>query len=121
MYYLNQPVGASTAAVPRNADIMAGESDIEVPGDRVHTGNTGEQNAPVSGIQDTSQTIEPADELKKDDVEAANEPKDVVPEDGKGLEEARKDIDKPKPSKVKVMWGKLGLDLRTVVMMFKYV
>jgi hypothetical protein len=38
-----------------------------------------------------------------------------------GEKEEKQAVEEEKPSKVKEMWGRLGLDMGTVMMMFKYV
>lgn len=40
--------------------------------------------------------------------------------DSQGRKDPQMDAENPRPPKAKVMWGKLGLGLPTIVMMFKY-
>lgn len=60
-----------------------------------------------------------------DDIEAVKE-KHTEPASPNGskvekVETAKKEEEKPKPSKFKELWGKIGLDAGTLLMMFKWV
>jgi hypothetical protein len=69
-------------------------------------------------IQDDFQTTEAGDALKADDTAAKRE---AAGEDSQDAMETQKLVEEkePKPSKLKVLWGKLGLDPVTLILMFK--
>jgi hypothetical protein len=76
-----------------------------------------EQNVTANGGQDAPRGIASADMANDAAVETLGEGKHASSQDP---EDAQKDVENPKPSKAKMIWGKLGLDLPTIIMMFKY-
>ena len=100
---------------------MAEDSIQDKPQDHILAGkNDEEQNAITNKSQDGPPKIKPAYRSKDDAAEAQSKEKDVSPDNSQDPEQAQKDAEKPKASRFKAIWEGLGLDLPTIIMMFKY-
>ena len=62
---------------------------------------------------------DPEDDEVKDVEEKYAEPTGSNGSKVKKVETSKKEEEKPKPSKLKELWGNIGLDTGTVLMMFK--
>jgi hypothetical protein len=78
--------------------------------------NTQVRDETTNGIQEDFQAMEPGEAPKPDDGGAKNE--DTLKESQDAMKSAEQE-EKPQPSKLKAMWGKLGLDPVTLILMFK--
>jgi hypothetical protein len=106
------------AAAARKADIrdMAENGSPDDPAEHVVETNTQEKDEAANGVQDDVQAMEAGEESKSGGAEAR---KEATREDYQGAMKTAKQEEKPQPSKLKVMWGKLGLDPITLILMFK--
>ena len=93
---------------------MASPNDVA---ERVIETNIKVKDEATNGIQDDIQAMEPGEALKPDGVGAKGE---TTQENSENAIKTVKQEEKSQPSKLKVMWGKLGLDPVTFILMFKY-
>ena len=100
------------------ADIrdMAENGSPDDPAEHVVETNTQEKDEAANCIKGDVQAMEAGEEPKSDGAEAR---KEATREDNQGAMKTAKQEEKPQPSKLKVMWGKLGLDPITLILMFK--
>ena len=106
------------AAAARKADIcdMAENGGSNDPAEYVIETNTQMKDEVANGIQDNVETMEAGEAPKPDGAEAR---KETTRDDGQDVIETAKHEEKPQPSRLKAMWGRLGLDLVTLILMFK--
>jgi hypothetical protein len=95
---------------------MAESGSSDVPAEHVVETNTQEKNEAGNGIQGDVQAMEAGEEPKSGGAETR---KEATREDNQGAMKTAKRGETPQPSKLKVMWGKLGLDPITLILMFK--
>lgn len=95
---------------------MAENSSPNDPAEHVVETNTQVRDEATNGIQDDVQTMEAGEAPKPDGAGAKNE---ATREDIQDIITTTKQEEKPQPSKLKVIWGKLGLDPVTLILMFK--
>jgi hypothetical protein len=92
---------------------MAGNGHSNRTQNRSPLTNAQELNSSTSDVQN-AQPVTEMENRPRNEVEAGNGEND----ESKDAEVAER-TETPKPSKLKALWGKLGLDFGTVVMMFK--
>jgi hypothetical protein len=95
---------------------MAENGSPNDPAEHVVETNTQAKEEAANGIQDDVQAMEAGEAPKPDGAEAR---KEATREDSQDAIGAAKQEEKPQPSKLRVMWGKLGLDPVTLILMFK--
>jgi hypothetical protein len=86
------------------------------PAEHVVETNTQVKDEAINGVQDDVQTMQAGEASKSDNAEPR---KEATQEDSQDATETGKQEEKPQPSKLKVLWGKLGLDPVTLILMFK--
>jgi len=106
------------AAAASKADIrgMAENCSPNDPAERVVETTTQVKDEATNGNQDDIQTMEPGEAPKPD---GAGVKKETTREDSQDATEPAKQEEKPQPSRLKVMWDKLGLNPLTLILMFK--
>lgn len=77
------------------------------------------KNVIANGGQDAPRGTASADIASEAAAETPSEGKHASTGDGQDRKDTQMGTENDKPSKVKVIWRKLGLDLPTIVMMFK--
>jgi hypothetical protein len=95
---------------------MAENGGPNDPAERVVETNIQVKDEATNGNQDDVQAMEPGEAPKPDGAGAKNE---ATREDSQDAIKPAKQEEKPQPSKLKVMWGKLGLNPLTLILMFK--
>lgn len=106
------------AAAAREADTcdMAEIGSPNEPAEHVMETNNQVKDEATNGVQDDVQNMEAEGASKPDGAVS----KGATGEDSKDAVETQKqEEEKPKPSKLKVLWAKLGLDPVTLILMFK--
>jgi hypothetical protein len=86
------------------------------PAEHLVKTNTQVKDRARNGNQGDIQAMEAGEILKLDGPGAKNE---ATQEDSQDAIKPAKQEGNPQPSKLKVMWGKLGLDPVTLILMFK--
>lgn len=95
---------------------MAENGSPDDPAEHVVETNTQEKNEAGNGIQGDVQAMEAGEEPKSGGAETR---KEATREDNQRAMKTAKPGETAQPSKLKVMWGKLGLDPITLILMFK--
>lgn len=94
---------------------MAEIGSPDDPAEHVVKTNTQVKDEAINGVQDDVQAMQAREASKSDNAEPR---KEATQEDSQDDTETCKQ-EKPQPSKLKVLWGKLGLDPVTLILMFK--
>jgi hypothetical protein len=86
------------------------------PADQVDEANPRVEDDVINGVQDDVQTTQAR---KQPNPSGAEPRKEATGEDSQDATETSKEDEKPQPSKLKVLWGKIGLDPVTIILMLK--
>lgn len=96
---------------------MADPDSPSKPGEHVADASTQGKQQPENAIQDDVQVTEAEEAPKLDDTAAGRKATREDSQDVIGAKEQEQE--KPQPSKLKLLWDKLGLDPVTLILMFK--